>query len=1858
MKKCAIALLLAGITSLHALDIPKKKSTAAAQPVPVAPLPSMVLPEDPRPFTLAPEGANLTVEGADEELRSYSSLAVIFPTDMVPADKIDTEDAESPIVAWPDLDISFVWRTPSQGDLVVNGPLIPGQNYRFRLREGLTDLAGAKLSTDAWGVEMKTPAFSIIEENYGERESLNSRPQVPLEFNYPVRLEDAPQGMWIQNRATRERFPIEVLLNQVEGEMDTADIVEAADKAVDVTGFRVRPLKPLPVNGSYDLVVDDVRDALSGRGMSYPRVFPLGTTHPLQVEYVSARNFPLEKPRIDVKFRQLLGDGKLPGDALQITPAVPNLHLRQEGAFIIADGDFDPKQRYTVAISDKITGVGGYPLAKPEKWGATFHAKAGTILFPDEQIRERSRLGLAFSFYQVNTSELEWKLARVPQEKLPKVLKRKQEFDGYATDQNGDSIWTKEGVFKRKGSELLISTLGLDVVGSGKIPAADNDAEILRDIKWAPEDTAQLDGPMVLEVSGTDREGRAIANRAFIYFGETVITRKVSREQTFIRLAGMRDAQPLAQVEVVALDKDLRPISKKTTDEFGVATFSKSEVAGTEYFSALGTLQPLALADQFSGGYLRSQPEPPLRAYTLTDRPLYRPGQSVQFKGFVRDTVNDILKIPAGTPVQWKIGRASGGESLATGETKVDAEGGWHGLWNPPQDVPVGEFVLKAWIKARQAGSPVRFRIEEFRNPPFSVLCSEENPEKPAESVISVRSQYFHGAPNVGSRIMWTATWESDSDEYGYSGDDRMTRVDLYSEHAKPPVYSTEVSGEAILDGNGQAILRCENPFKDSGNRAHSRVYWKVDVTGPDGQTITGGTSQKVAMEPVLLGINDGDFSGGEVTFEWDAQEVFAKSSGRVNTEIFFIQTKTVKERLAPNVYRYRNFDQYTSVEKTPSVTGGTLKFKPSKPGRYIAVLSPLSGEPGFPVSEEVFVEGEGESEVPVRSDTSATVFSINVNGSRGDNKPWIVGEMADVKVLTPGRGVAWVTVETDKIHETYTAPITGNTSSIQIPVKPEYEPNVFVSVYIVRPGESNTLAGEMFGSTSLNVRAKDRILDIAVSTDRGEYEPRNKISGQVVVTAAGQPVPGADLAIYAVDDSILTLGGWQLPRMLSDFFPERNLAILTYSALKAYVDKIAPESLTMKGFVVGDGGIEDFGNVDFARKEFKPIILWQPSVKTDAQGVARFECNAPDNLTRFRVIAVGQTKGNQFGSGDSTFNVSKNLLVDTALPRFLRLGDEVELRAVVRQKVATSEKVRVRCTTGGSLLMEGEPIQEVIADRDAPVVVRFKATATDIGAATVKFDVISTSQASLTDSIEVTLPVTEPVILKREAVAGTVGNTTFAPREVAPGQWEGERGAFSFAASTTPWLPKLMGLPYLLDYPHGCFEQKSSKLLGYTYLSNLLEYLPDAKARKANYEKVIMDTLGEFETALLADGRLPYWPGGTQPNDFVTIQAAWCVTQAEAAGFAVPEHLSSELFAALETISADGETTPTLRAFALFVLSTFEWDSTEDVVAAANELFLQRDKLSGDGKAMLAIALYQLEIEPEKQKQLVGELPRDFENIAFNPATFGSATRTEALCAWARLAITPDDKHESLNRRLATLLESSAGLSTQENLWLLVAFDALLESASAAKLNHPSPRPDATSVNASAVAWDKRDLAKLAEFVVKGLKPGGSFVLRAEYRTKETQTPAISQGMKIDRVVKNLTDAARTGSPDAPFKLGDQILISYRFYSDKPQSYVAVEDLQAAGLEVINPDLAMFGEFYSVPPEPGVTASLSHSEMRDQNTNLYFDQMPAGTQSYSVLARATSAGTFIWPSTQIMPMYDSRFFGRSASSTCTVVAE
>src|SRR4029077_1761420 len=217
--------------------------------------------------------------------------------------------------------------------------------------------------------------------------------------------------------------------------------------------------------------------------------------------------------------------------------------------------------------------------------------------------------------------------------------------------------------------------------------------------------------------------------------------------------------------------------------------------------------------------------------------------------------------------------------------------------------------------------------------------------------------------------------------------------------------------------------------------------------------------------------------------------------------------------------------------------------------------------------------------------------------------------------------------------------------------------------IYLVKPGGDKELPRERFAYSDIEVRRPDRELKIEPHLARVTAKPGETVHGDVSVTLENKPVSDVDLLVFAIDDAVLTLGDWKLPAIGARFYPRNPFSVRTYEALHDYIADVAKLNLTQKGFTIGDGGEEAITNTKNVRKEFRTLAYWQGSLKTGPDGKVTFEFIAPDNLTTYRIVVVGQTKTNQFG-GDAaqTVKISKPLLIDLALPRFLRDGDQVEL--------------------------------------------------------------------------------------------------------------------------------------------------------------------------------------------------------------------------------------------------------------------------------------------------------------------------------------------------------------------------------------------------------------------------------------------------------------------------------------------------------------------------------------------------------------------------------------------------------------------
>ena len=1818
-------------------------------------------PKEEKKSNTKPDAGGVVIDPSEGEIASGSELTITFPNAMVNADKIDMSGQPSPFMSQPKIEGDFLWKSQTEGVFTVKA-VVAGAKHRLTLVRDLKDASGKRVDAPGWSAEYSAAPFSITSD-FTEQEQLGSQPQIPLASTYNVRLTEVAEHVYFQDRDSHQRFPVDVILRSDEKLSEQPEAQE----------FSVAPRQPLPMGRTYDLIINGLLDAKSRRPLPYLKVSPTGKTAPLKVEWVVAYNTPFEEPTIEIKFSDAVDPGEITADRIHIEPAVKDIRLLTSGDTVTVKGKFDLTQRHRVTISPEIKGERGYGLAEQSRWGATFHPQDPTIFFPASQIFLRARPELRFTFFQVNTPAVTWKLARIPLEKLPAVNMRVREFEKNALDPVTGKVIVdpRTGFNKQLQTELLVDAFNLPVVASGTTEAASGDGKKQRDIHWTSPKGEPLSGAYLIEASATLGDGRIIGNRSIICTSDFILTQKRTPTKVIIRVTKMSDVQSVVGMTVRTITNENIEIARATTDAKGMATFDRDKV-----FPAKGSSAHLFIADtpngpavQFAeaGSYpsgersgLAAKPH----AEIITDRNLYRPGQTVKMKGIVRDVSDARLAIPTATDAQWRVMEGDGNRVVGEGNVALSSYGGWEAEWNVPEKAKLGHYIIDCRVSGKDYEGSTRISIEEYRVPLFSVVV-EAKPEVGQTAHAHVSSAYFHGAPNAGARVHWKANWtvtaefssDSENNEYKkrYNAFAEIgPRLDPQSEETKT------IEGDAKLDEHGFANFACESPFKDNAAISRANVSWRAEVTSLDGQTIVGGDMAALFSAETRLGIRanekPGKPSGVDVSIDAIDKDDAKVEGVAVHVDLFHVTTKVAKEQLAPFVYRYRNTDQFAKVASQEMKTPAAFVFPAMETGRYVVAASAPAAKTPL-VSDETTVSGEQPAELAVQNETS---FKI-------EHRPeaFTPGEKAVLSIQASFGGVAWVSVETDEVLDTLLVPLSGNAGRIEVPVKKEYAPNATVSIYLVKPGGKNELPRERFASSEIEVRRPDRELKIEPHLANASVKPGETVRGDVRVTSEGKPVGDADLVVFAVDDAVLKLGDWTLPKVLENFYRRNPFSVRSYQSLERYIEEIKLPSLTEKGFIIGGGEEERTPNVTNVRKEFKTLAFWQGSLKTGKDGKAEFNFTVPDNLTTYRVVAIGQTKANQFGGDASaTVKVSKPLLINAALPRFLRDGDEVELRAVVQQNFADSEEIAARCVTDANCKLIGSDRAAQTGARDAPTVFRFKAQVhdVDLAPAKIRFEAVAKSDTKMSDAIEITLPVQPPTITRKESVAGPFTGPQFDAQSKMPNDWKRGRGKLEVTISTSPWLPKIAGLPVILEYPHGCFEQISTKLLGYSFLANLLAYLPDAAARDAEYRQVLERGMKQFNDSLLSDGALPYWPGGDTANPFVTCQAFWAINESVNAGFEAPEGLREKLAGALKKIlNGQMPAASFERCFALFVVTQYETEA--DFKAVSHDLYLRRNDAGDEGRALLAIALHRQEIMPREKEQLLKELDAPIKERAFNPKTLSSATRAEAICALAFDTIAPKlytpEKRQRIRDRMLALMDSSASLSTQENLWLLLEFKSMIGAEKAEAINSTTEPQGVVSKNGRAVAWLDRKIEK--QLLINGLnKTALTFLIQAEYSTPDLDTDRIDRGFRVERVVKNLTDAKRTGEKNAPFKLGDQLLITYRMQTRKLQNYVALEDALPAGLEVVNPNLAMIGKFFEMPANtPGDhVLDLSHSEMRDRATLLYFDTFAPGSGVYSVLARATAAGTFRWPATQVVPMYDSRFSGLSPSSLCIVAGE
>jgi uncharacterized protein YfaS (alpha-2-macroglobulin family) len=729
-------------------------------------------------------------------------------------------------------------------------------------------------------------------------------------------------------------------------------------------------------------------------------------------------------------------------------------------------------------------------------------------------------------------------------------------------------------------------------------------------------------------------------------------------------------------------------------------------------------------------------------------------------------------------------------------------------------------------------------------------------------------------------------------------------------------------------------------------------------------------------------------------------------------------------------------------------------------------------------------------------------------------------------------------------------------------------------------------------------------------------------------------------------------------------------------------------------------------------RTDFNPLATFAPAVTTDGNGQATVNIKVPDNLTRYRIMVIAVSPdGKQFGSAENNVTARLPLMVRPSAPRFLNFGDTFELPVVLQNQtdqdmtvdvvvsaanlalvelVETSDSVSTGSTNGvptGSTGGNTVGKRVIVPARDR-IEVRFPAAALKAGIARIQIAAVSGSYA---DAANVELPVYTPATTEAFATYGVLDEGTVFQPLLTPSGVYPQYGGLEITTSSTALQALTDAVLYLVSYPYDCTEQLSSRILAVAALKDVLaafeaEGLPSPEAMQA----AVVRDLEELKGIQNYDGGFPYWRRGYDSIPFNTIHAAHAMARAQAMGFEIPGDMQQNALTYLRDIEShypdwySQRTRWVLSSYALYVRMLSGDRDPQKALNLVNEAGLENLMLDAvgflwpvidDAATLDAIRLHvnNRVVETAGAANFI----TDFDEQ--NYLLLGSNRRTDAILLDALIN---DNPQSDLIPKVVTglLAHQTRGRwnSTQENIFVLLAmkryFDTYeaqtpdfvariwLGDTYAGEYQFQGYSTDRQQTNVPMTYLVDAAPGSLQNLIISKDGTGRLYYrLGLRYAPTDLNLPPVDMGFVVERTyeaVDNPEDVTRDADGVWHIKAGARVRVKLTMVADSRRYHVALVDPLPAGLEIINPDLAVS---QNAPPADNAQPVPSyywwwrwtwyeHENLRDARAEAFTSLLWDGVYEYSYIARATTPGKFVAPPAKAEEMYSPEVFGRSAS--------
>lgn len=1839
-----------------------------------------------------------------EELQPASTLEFRFAAPMIAGDDVGISVAmeAAPVAITPTVAGNFTWLSRSSGVFSPEQAWPLGGTFNFALRDGLVDAGGKKLTGNFKQV-LRTPEFGRTVTRGGGEKYCDPVPCIVMAYNLAIGLDSA-QGLFRfvkedgsevaakVSHATREHYlyvPIEhddwdKRWRSARGIPDE----ENQDRGATIANRLVVEPGTTLAPGIWRMEMKAGLASQDGKlRTGKPWTLPLGKVQPFDIRELRSENFINSGRILTIEFSYRLAPDITPEDAgefLSFDPPVANLSFEGWSDTLIARGDFETNREYRLIVGKDVISADALPFAGERSRSFRFQPVKPRLYLPEITASQIQGGNRKFEVLSANLSALKIVARLVKPDDAAAAIVAFDQYEREKADYDNREYYQPLPVYSFRSERIAERRI--------QTAAGPLDTKQITAVDWNDVLGERKTGVVFLTAEGEPREdvgGKRPGAQALIQLTDIGVMWKKIAEGLQVTAFSMENGQPLEGATVTLLDKEFKTTRQATTNAEGTATTEWAEesewVVVRKGEDAHAMRIGMAADDlpmyhfnvpiQYSNWVDFGEKKRPMRAMVFTDRPLYRPGETVRVKGILRDMKDSALALPAACKAKLVL-RDPRGRTLLSKDVTTDPRGafdteitlgsaaGSHMIMLDVPDVPNSPW---------GAGFYCSFQVADFQPDAFALKVDVPDRFAPGTSArANVGARYFFGSPLGRADLRWTLI---DRKEYFYpQGYDRW---DFGNDGT--PDQALTLRGEGVFDGTKSFVIEPQLPAAGASPR---RAHLTVEITDINQQTVSSSVSFTRDAADFQLGAALPQGRVARVGEELPLQVIAVRPDGspldksiEVNAELIHRRFETVRVKGAGNAISFRTETVEETVGKTTGRTlmpvrdnglwnvddGTSVSFRIERSGGYHVKLTARDSA-GREVINVMSIYISGRDEVAWDYRNPAHVDLV------ADKEEYRPGETARLMVKAPISGEALVTIERgERILRRMRVTLEGNAPEIEIPLDKADTPNVFVSLMLIRGREDSTLRHKMpsarYGVAMLRVREPDERLNVEVKPITPEALPGGEVEVEVRVrNEAGKAVADAEVVLFAPDDGILAITGYEIPKPGRIFHAPFPLGIRTGLTLFGLLPE-DPEALEFsnKGYLIGGGG-DGAGPGMKVRNDFPGTAAWLPKLRTDSAGIVRAKFTAPDALTRYRLVAVAHAGTKGFGSAESSFEIRQPLMILPGLGQSANVGDEIAARAVIRNESGKDGSVEVSLTLDATAaaLTPGSLQKRVNLKNGTATAVDFPLRLIAMGNAEWSWSArLDIDGNTLTDETVSRLKVGSAAPLLRETylTEPAAGSRSDLLAGVNPQLLEGA-GEVSVTLSNTRLATLRESATHLMEYPYGCAEQIISGLIPWILLEDLKPVMPQLADSAGDANVVIQKGLDRLFSMQTMGGGIAYWPGGNHSSLFASAYAAVaCSMVGGRENIQVPaghEALLDYLSGQLRGIPNAGRYIPHEdRALALFALAAFGRAEP----AYHEDLYQRRKELTGEARAWLALAI----LGADGPKKMVETLLDPKVTSPDAVSWFGGPARERAVQLLAWTIYKPKSPEVAkLVKELLVFRKNGHWGTTQNNAWALLALARYYAAA-----EKGSPDVNATLVAAGRefpIQLSEQTIATSHAFDYAPDRPLGPLVAVNPPRGKlfgETlfvvrplvaKQPAQNRGYAVSRTYQKLGDDGNLLEA-TDLKVGDRLVVNLRIETARPGHFVAIDDPLPAILEAVNPAFKSRAVGGARQDRDWVS---DHREMRADRVLYFCDHLAPGTYTFRYFARVRMAGTVHAGPTKVEEMYRPERFGLGEAGMLT----